>query len=446
MSKSVDLLESLLAEAKKAGADHADVMLVEAKSLSTTIRQGQLEDTEHAQTVKLGLRVFLGHRVANVSSTVTSPKGFADLASQAVAMAHALPENPHVRLASTAIKGQVSASKMRLADPNPPISMSQLQEVARAAESSALTRNGITKSNGASASSWRAHMVLADSDGFFGKSEETIFGASVSVIAGHGDSMQRDYASHVTRHWRDMDSPDRLGQDAASRAVQRLNPRKPRTGRMPAVFDPRVSGALLGHLAAALNGMAIARGTSFLATSMGKQVFPSGLQVIDDPTRPTGLASRLFDGEGVRPQILTLIEDGRLENWLLDQTSASHLQLPNNGCARRVPGGTPAPASSNLYLTGGKISPEDLIADISEGVYITEMIGSTINMLTGDYSRGASGFMIRNGKIAEPVAGMTVAGQLSDMFLNIYAADDLTFRRSINAPTLRINDMSVAGE
>lgn len=446
MKTQEDLLSALLDAAKKAGADQADAMLVEATSLSTTIRQGRLEDTEHAQTVKLGLRVFSGQRVANVSSTVTKRESFARLASQAVTMARALPENPHAGLASSSIKGQLSAQEMRLADPSSDVTIARLQEASRIAEESALAGDGITKSNGASASSWRARTSLADTDGFMAQSDETIFGASVSVIAGQGDHMQRDYASHVTRHWRDLDPPATLGQDAANRAKNRLNPRKPRTGRMAAVFDPRVSGSLLGHLAAALNGMAVARGTSFLAASRGRQVLPAGLHVIDDPTRPAGLASRLFDGEGVRPRCLSLIEDGRLENWLLDQTSASHLNLPNNGCARRAPGGVPAPTSSNLYLSGGRGSPEDLIADIAEGVYITEMIGSTINMLTGDYSRGASGFMIRNGKIAEPVAGMTVAGQLSHMFLNICAADDLTFRRSINAPTLRINDMTIAGE
>ncbi|XP_003738643.1 uncharacterized protein LOC100907780 [Galendromus occidentalis] len=215
---------------------------------------------------------------------------------------------------------------------------------------------------------------------------------------------------------------------------------------MDVVFDPRIAGSLLGHFAAAVNGTSVAQGTSFLASSKGKRIFREGIDVIDDPTRPGGLASRLFDGEGVRPRRLPLTEGGILANWLLDQTSANQLGLTNNGCARRAPGGTPSPSSSNLYLDGGKHTPEELISDIKEGVYITEMIGSTINMLTGDYSRGASGFMIRNGQIAEPVAGLTVAGQLSDMFKNMFAANDLLFRRSINAPTLRIADLMVAGE
>ncbi len=293
-------------------------------------------------------------------------------------MARALPENPHAGLASSAIKGQLSAREMRLTDPASNVTIAQLQEASVLRRKAPWLVTASQKATGRLPHPGARKPSLADSDGFMAQSEETIFGASVSVIAGQGDHMQRDYASHVTRHWGDLDPPATLGHVAALRAKNRLNPRKPRTGRMAAVFDPRISGSLLGHLAAALSGMAVARGTSFLAASRGRQVLPAGLHVIDDPTRPAGLASRLFDGEGVQPQILTLVENGCLQNWLLDQTSASHLNLPNNGCARRAPGGVPAPTSSNLYLSGGQGSSEELIADITEGVYITEMIGSTI--------------------------------------------------------------------
>lgn len=438
-------LHDLLAMARRAGADKADGMVVTSTALSAMCRKGVPEGMEHSETTGVGLRVFVGSRAAIVSATSLAPDRFEALAEQAVAMARVVPEDTFAGLGDPQTQGAYDLALLDLVDSTTTPSLAELLDRARAAENEALAVSGVTNSSGASASFGRVDIALADSNGFAGAYARTSHGTSISVLAGEGASMQRDYAGHGAVHLSDLDDAATLGREAGERAVARLNPVKPRTGQFPIVYDPRVSGSLLGHLAGAANGAAIARGTSFLARKRGGQILPSHLSLVDDPTRARGLRSRPFDAEGYRADVLTLVEDGILRDWILDGRSARQLGLSSNGRASRATGSPPSPSPTNLYLAGGNETLDELLGDIREGIYINELMGSSINGLTGDYSRGASGFMIRDGALAEPIAELTVAGNLIEMFLRLRAADDLVFRRGVDAPTIRIDDMSVAG-
>jgi PmbA protein len=319
--------------------------------------------------------------------------------------------------------------------------------VARAAvaEQAALAVPGITNSEGAEAGFGRAEAFLVTSAGFAGQTARTSHSVSASALAGAGTAMQRDYDYHSTVHLADLDDPAAIGRSAGERAIVRLNPARPATARLPVVYDPRVAGGLLGHLAGAINGASVARGTSFLKDRMGQRVFAAGIMVLDDPRRVRGARSRVFDGEGTPTLVRKLIEDGVLTSWLLDSRSARQLGLRSLGHAARGTGGPPSPSPSNLYLAAGTVTPAELMADIRLGVYVTELIGMGVNGITGDYSRGAAGFMIRDGAIAEPVAEITIAGNLLEMFAHLTPANDLRFRRGTDSPTVRVDGMTMAG-
>lgn len=445
MSAEQDRLADLIEAAKNAGADRADALVVSSRSVSAMCRRGVPEGLEHSETIQLGLRVFVGKRAANISATAIDPSRFDALAQQAVAMARVVPEDAHASQVDPDNQSSYDLAALDLVDPAEAPTLDQLLARAREAEETALGYAGITNSNGASSGYGRVDITLAESSGFSGQYAQTSHSTGVSVLAGDGPAMQRDYAGHSARYLSDLDAPAVLGREAAERVLARLNPVKPRTGSFPVVFDKRVSSSLLGHLAGAINGASIARGTSFLSKHLGKPVLPEALSIIDDPTRRRGLRSRPFDAEGFLPRKLSFVDNGILREWILDSRSAGQLGLPNNGRASRSVGGPPSPAVSNFYLTGGTGSRDALMADIIEGIYITEMMGSSINGLTGDYSRGASGYMIRHGVLAEPVAELTIAGNLIEMFACLRAADDLEFRHGVDAPTLRIDAMSVAG-
>jgi PmbA protein len=318
--------------------------------------------------------------------------------------------------------------------------------MARAAEHAALAVPGVAKSGGASASAGFGGMVLVTSTGFRGAFLGSNHGLSMTAIAGTGTGMERDYDYSAVRHAADLESPEKIGRNAGLRTVERLNPRKVSTRKVPVVYDRRVAGTLVSHLAAAVNGGAVARKTTFLRDKMGQKLFADGIAIIDDPLRRRGLRSRPFDGEGVASQQLALIEDGTLRSWLLDCATARELGLTTTGHASRGVSTVPSPAATNLHMTAGKLSPEELIADIKEGFYVTDLIGMGVNMVTGDYSRGASGFWIENGKKTYAVSEVTIAGHLLDMFRALTPADDLEFRYGTNAPTLRVEGLTVAGQ
>jgi PmbA protein len=364
------------------------------------------------------------------------------LAERAVAMARVVPEDPYAGLADTAAPPEDLA--LDLADPAEP-DAAELIARAAAAEDAARAVPGVTNSEGGDAGYGRMTSVLVTSAGFAGRAVRTSHSISASVLAGTGTGMQRDYDYCSTVHLSDLDDPVAIGRSAGERAVARLNPTRPKTGRLPVIYDPRVAGGLISHLASAINGASIARGTSFLRDKLGQRLFAAGIDIHDDPRRVRGLRSRIFDGEGTPTRARKLIEDGVLTTWLLDSRSARQLGLVSTGHAARGTSGPPSPSPTNLYLAPGKLTPTELMADIKEGIYITELIGMGINGVTGDYSRGAAGFMIRDGVLAEPVAEITIAGNLIEVFANLTPANDLRFRRGTDAPSLRVEGLTIAG-
>ncbi|MBV9117665.1 MAG: TldD/PmbA family protein [Acetobacteraceae bacterium] len=443
----LDLLQDLIGRARAAGADAADAVLVAGRHLAVQRRLGATEHVERSEGQDLGLRVFVGAKAAVVSSTTIDPSGFAVLAERAVAMARVVPDDPYAGLAETAATaGAVpDPGPLDLLDDTEELGVEHLTARAAAAEDAALAVPGVTNSEGASAGFGRSEVALATSAGFAGTIARTSFSISATALAGTGTAMQRDYDYHSTLHLADLDAPEPIGRSAGERAITRLNPTRPKTARLPVVYDPRVAGGLLGHLANAINGASIARGTSFLKDRLGQRVFAPGIVVHDDPLRRRGLRSKAWDGEGTPTQARLLVDDGVLTTWLLDSRSARQLGLRSTGHAARGTGGPPAPAATNLYLAPGRLSPAELMADIKLGLYVTELIGMGVNGITGDYSRGAAGFMIRDGAIAEPVAEITIAGTLPEMFAHLTPANDLVFRRGTDAPTVRIDELTMAG-
>jgi len=435
-------LQDLVAAARKAGADAADALLVSAAALSVSRRLGQIEQLERAEAFDLGLRVFVGQRQAIVSATDPSPKGFAALAERAVAMARAVPEDSYAGLPE-APDGLVAVD-LDLADPVEPTA-EQLIARAAAAEDAAMAVRGVTNSEGADAGYSRSVIALAASNGFAGEYVRTSHSISATALAGQGTGMERDYDYSTAVYLADLEDAATLGRRAGEKAVARLNPTRPKTARIPVVYDPRVAASLLGHLAGAINGAAIARGTSFLQGRLGQRVMAAGIRVVDDPTRRRGLRSRPFDGEGMKGTRLAIIEDGVLTTWVLDLRSARQLGMSSTGHASRGTGGPPSPSLTNLWLEPGSMTPTALMADIREGLYVTELIGMGVNGVTGDYSRGAAGFMIRDGALAEPISEITIAGNVRDMLLHLTPADDLQFRRGTDAPTIRVEGLTMAG-
>jgi PmbA protein len=442
MAEALDLLADLIARARAAGADAADAVLISGTSLSVARRLGKTEHVERAEGRDLGLRVFLGQQAAIVSSSTVDPASFKELAERAVAMARVVPEDPYAGLADTAAPPDTLS--LDLVDPTEPTTEALVARAATA-EDAALAVAGITNSEGGEAGFGRTEAYLATSAGFAGSAVRTSHSISASALAGTGTGMQRDYDYHSTVHLADLDDPAKIGRSAGERAVARLNPIRPGTAKLPVVYDPRVSGGLLGHLMGAINGASVARGTTFLKDRLGQRIFAAGIAVHDDPRRVRGPRSRLFDGEGTPTIARALIEDGVLTTWLLDSRSARQLGLRSTGHAARGTGGPPSPSATNLYLAAGKLTPAELMADIKLGLYVNELIGMGVNGITGDYSRGAAGYMIRNGVLAEPVAEITIAGNLLEMFANLTPANDLQFRRGTDAPTVRVDGLTVAG-
>ncbi|MFL9841477.1 metallopeptidase TldD-related protein [Sphingomonas sp. ST-64] len=432
-----------IARATRAGADAADAMLSAGESLSVSVRLGALEDVDRAEHAELGLRVFCGTRSASISTTDFTPAALDTLAERAVAMAREAPEDewaglaPAERLLHGAVP-QLDLDDGALGDPV------ALRATALAVEDAARAVAGVTNSEGGSASASRSVWALATSHGFTGAYGTSNHSVSASVLAGETGAMERDYAYHSARHARHLDSPEDIGRRAGERTVARVGAGRVRSGAMPVVFDPRVGNGLLGHLSGAISGSAITRKTSFLLDAMGTQLFAPGISILDDPHRPHGLRSRPFDGEGLPVSPIALIEDGMLETWLLDSASARQLGLEPTGHAVRGIGGAPSVGPSNLYMQNGKLPVETLIGDIDYGVYVTELSGQGVNLVTGDYSRGAAGFLIERGEITRPISEFTIAGTLQAMFRALVPANDLELRYGINVPTLRIDGMTVA--
>jgi PmbA protein len=443
MENIEDYAGKLLNYARKSGADAADVVFVGGTNLSVVIRGGKQETLERSESSGIGLRVWRGKKCASVSTDDISETSLQELASRAVDMADFATIDEHNFLSDSDLWVK-NIPDLQLADDFEPTA-NYLQELAQKMEQVALSQNGITNSEGADAGYSKSEFVLATSKGFMQKSRDTSFALSVSVLAGTGDKMERDYDYRLSRFASDLPSPESIGLKAAENAVARLNPRKKSTCKVPVVFDKRVSKDLLSNFAGSINGAAIVRGTSFLKDAMNQPIFSEKVNIFDDALLVRGLGSQAFDAEGVACGKLQLVENGVLKSWLLDLRSSSKLGLKTTGHASRGLGSNPSPSSTNLYMAAGKLSFNDMIADIDDGFYVTETFGMGINLITGDYSQGASGFWIEGGEIIYPVSELTIAGNLRDMLKGVSPANDLEFRYGKNAPTLRVDGMTVAG-
>ena len=441
---SRELLVSLIERATTAGASAADAVLADQVSVGVTQRLGEREELERAEGREIGLRVFVGQRQAIVSSTDASARTVGELVERALAMAKSAPEDPYCGLADPAALA-TAPPDLELAE-DYEADAESLYGIAAEAEDAARSVAGVSNSNGAGVSWSRTTQSLVTSGGFSGSSASSSISCYASMVAGQGTAMETDYAFSRARFLGDLRSPAEIGREAGERTVRRLNPRKVDSGAMSVVYEPRAANSMLQHLAQAVSGPAIARKTSFLRDRMLEQVFADGITVVDDPHRRRGLGSRPFDGEGVATRPVSVIDRGVLGTWMLSSDSARQLNLPSTGHAARGASSAPGPAPSNLYIKPGELTPDELTADIERGVWITDLIGFGVDMVTGDYSRGAAGFWIENGERTTPISEFTVAGNLKAMFRGMTAANDLAFRYRADSPTLRIEGMTVAGK
>ncbi|MGB7206053.1 MAG: TldD/PmbA family protein [Anderseniella sp.] len=429
--------------AQKAGADSADVLAISGISERVNVLNGKVDTIERSEGVDFGLRVFVNGASAVVSGTAQSAQDFKTLAERAVAMAKIAPPDNSLSLGD--VSGTITQpEQLELAD-TACVSTLQLRDLALAAEEAARQVKGVSKTDSASASSGAREIALVTTNGFTGNYRRTGYSISASAIAGEGTAMERDHDYSSKVHFDDLDDPANIGRQAGERAVRALNPRKMKSTKCPVVFEARLAGSFPSLLAQAANGSGVVRGTSFLKDFMDQKVFAPGIEIIDNPQLLRGQSSRPFDVEGLECSQFHLIEDGILRNWLLDGRTARKLNIANNARASRGTGGQPSPTSTNLWLGNGTVSPQDMIASIKDGILITSMFSSGVNMVTGDYSRGAAGLRIENGEVTYPVSEITIAGNLKDMFANLTPANDLQMKSSVNAPTCLVEGMTIAG-
>jgi len=442
-----DVMNILIDTALSNGATAADCVLSRSRGLSLTRRLGKDETIERYEDFDTGLRVFVGNKIASVSTNDNSEAAIRDVAKRAVDMAKIAPQDDFSLIASQEtlndfpIHNSISVDSYDEVEPSIDIIRDRAKEV----EDSALSVKGITNSDGADASWGEGETLLMTSNGFFGSSKKSNHSVSVVVIAEKDGKMERDYDYSSKVFGKDLRNSNQIGIEAAKKTLARMGATKPLTGKYPVIFDPRVSRSIAGHFASAINGSAIARKTSFLKDMLNKQIANPSINVIDDPFLKRGLGSRLFDAEGLGSREYTLIKDGILQQWLLDLSSAKQLNLEPSGNAKRGISGPPSPGTSNFMISPGDVTPENLIKNVSEGFFVTDMIGSSVSMITGDYSRGASGFWIKNGELSIPITEATIAGNLKEMFMTLQPANDIDYSHSINSPTLLIEGMTIAG-
>lgn len=437
--------QELVDLARARGADAADAACRASASESVSVRLGELEEVERSESEEISLRVFVGRRSSSIQTSDFAPEGLAILADRAVEMARLAPEDPYGGLAPDEKLFAGDAPDLELLDPNEP-SPEELRAAALAAEDAARAVEGVTNSNGGSAGSARTVFGLATSNGFARGHASGSHTVSASVVAGDSSGMETDYAYRTQRFRGDLPDPAVIGREAGERTVRKLGPSSMPSRKMPVVFDPRIGNGILGHLLSAMSGPSIARKASFLLGREDEHLFDSAIRVREEPHRKRGLRSRYFDGEGIPCSDRVLVEHGLIGGWLTNVSSANQLGLELTGHAGRGSGGSPGVAASNIVLEPGAVSVAELMADIEDGLYVTGLFGQGVNLVTGDYSRGASGFRIRGGEIAGPVSEITIAGTLPEMFRALTPADDLERKYGIDVPTIRIDGMAVAGE
>jgi PmbA protein len=439
----IDLAAQAVALAQKAGATSADAIVMDSTDMNAGIRSGQPETIERAESRGVGLRVFVGQSSATLSSSDTSAEALQKLADTAVAIARVAPSDPYAGLADAALLAKEIPTVECAEDYEP--TMAQLQTLARTCEEAGRAVAGITNSEGADASFGRQRVALVTSHGFAHSYHSTHHSLSCSLIAGTGDDMERDY-DYITKTFHtDLPAPESIGAEAARRTLARMNPRKLSSMQLPIFFDPRCGKQLLSAFSGAISGNAIARGTSFLKGDLHKQIFSDAITIIDDPLLPRGLASHPFDAEGLAARKTTFVQNGVLQSWLLDSRSARQLNMQPTGHALRGLSSAPYPSATNISIAAGNQSRAALLASVKNGLYVTETIGHGTNLITGDYSVGASGFWVENGELTYPVSEVTIAGNLRDIYASLIVADDLEFRFGTNVPTVLVPTMTLAG-
>ena len=442
-----DIMNLLIDTAVANGATSADCVLSRSRGVSITRRLGKDENIQRYEDFDTGLRVFVGNKISSVSTNENSEEALREVAKRAVEMAKIAPEDEYSFIASKELLQNFPIQEGIFIDSYDSVepSVDLIRDRASEVEDIALSVKGITNSDGADSSWGEGETLLMTSNGFFGSSKKSNHSVSVVVIAEKNGKMERDYDYSSKVYGEDLKDGEKIAHEAAKKTLARIGAIKPVTGQYPVIFDPRVSRSIASHFASAINGSSIARKTSFLKDSLNNKIANVSVNLIDDPFLKRGLGSRLFDAEGLGTSKHTLIKDGVLENWLLDLSSARQLNVLPTANAKRGISGPPAPGITNLFILPGEVSPESIISSINDGFYVTDMIGSSVSMVTGDYSRGASGFWIKNGELSTPITEATIAGNLKDMFMTLKPANDLDFSHSINCPTLLIEDMTIAG-
>lgn len=443
-SDLLNLLTDLINDAKKAGADAADAIVADGTSVSVTYRLGKLEHLERSEGGDIGLRVFKGKRQAIVSSADRKPDALKELVERAVSMAATVPEDPYCGIAE-ADQLATALPELDICDPQD-IPVETLIGQAEACEEAARAVKGVTNSEGASASWGRHQVAVAASNGFARTYESSGSSLSASVLAGDSTTgMETDYDYTAAVYFGDLRTAEDVGRSAGERAVKKIGGRKIASQKIPIIYDPRVARGIVSHFVGGINGAAVARGTTFLKDFMDKVVFDPSITITENPHLDRGLRSKPCDAEGLANRKRNLADAGVLTTWIMDLRAARQLNLKPTGHASRGTGSPPGASATNVTLSPGKLSPAELMSDIKQGLYVTDLVGQGVNMITGDYSRGAVGYWIENGEIAYPVHEVTVAGNLKEMFTQLTPANDLEIRYGIDSPTLRIDGMSVAG-
>jgi PmbA protein len=444
-----EIATDVVRRAMQGGATAAEAVAMDGSEFSTVVRLGEVETLKESGSKAIGVRVFFGRRAASTYSSDLTSEGVKQLVDSALALAKITSEDPFAGIPEPAQLGKLEGDLDLYYDDVYSLSTADRIDYARRAEKAALDADPrIVNSEGGTFDAAIDYKVLANSYGFVGDYQRSYCSVSAVPIAQvEGSSMQRDYWYSVAMTLKKLESPEEVGKIAAQRTLRRIGARKVKTAKVPIVFENTIARALVGHIFEAVNGDSIYRGASFLAGKLNQKIAGDNINVVDDGTMRGGFGTSPFDSEGVPSRKTVVVENGVLKSYLLNTYTAKKLNLQTTGNASRGLAGTPGIGPGNFFLQPGAKSLQEIIGDIKEGLFVTEFLGFGVNLVTGDFSRGASGQWIENGELTYPVEEITVAGNLKDMFFNIAEiGNDLEFRGAIASPTIRIDGMTVAGE
>ena len=433
----------LIKKSKKSGADSVDVVYIENTNIDVGCRLKKIEKLERSESNDIGLRFIKNKKQVIVSSNDLTKKNLEELIYKASKMVGAIPRDPYCSIAKK--KDLIKKiPNLEIFDSKEP-TIKSLKDKVIEAENAGLNVKGVTNSEGAEIGWNKSKIYLFNSNGLNVSYQSSSYDIYAVLIAGRGTLMEREYEFASSVFEKDLTKTSLVGKKAGELAVKKINPKKIKTSKIPVIFSPRVANSFLKHLSSAINGNSITRGTSFLKKKLNKKIFSSNINIIDNPLRKRGLQSKPFDGEGLETKKTQIIKNGELKTWFLDLATAHQLRLKSTAHASRNISSPPTPSPTNLYFEPSNISPKSLIGNIKKGVYLTELMGSSVNLTNGDYSRGGSGFWIDKGEITYPINGITIADNLNEMFKKIILANDLEFKHGLNSPTMLIEDMIVAG-